>query len=46
MKNQQHEVKAAYAAPSIKEYGSVADLVANIGGGSFNDGAGAPAYAS
>lgn len=47
MKNQQHviEAKAAYTAPSIKEYGSVADLVANIGSGSFDDGAGA-SYAS
>lgn len=47
MKDQQHvlEVKAVYTAPSIKEYGSVADLVANQNVGSFNDGAGA-IYAS
>lgn len=48
MKDQQHvlEVKAVYTAPSIEEYGSVADLVANINAGGINDGAGAPAYAS
>ena len=47
MKNQQHviDAKAVYTAPSIKEYGSVVDLVANVNVGSFNDGAGA-IYAS
>lgn len=39
--------KADYDTPSIKEYGAVADLVANTGIGSFDDGNGGGAqYAS
>ncbi len=37
--------KRAYCAPSMKEYGSVSDLVANSGSGGFDDGDG-PFYSS
>lgn len=37
--------KRAYRSGSIKEYGTVTDLVGNVGAGTFDDGAGA-IYAS
>ncbi|WP_156442545.1 MULTISPECIES: hypothetical protein [unclassified Sphingomonas] len=48
MKDQQRSIKvnAVYTAPSIKEYGAVADLVANQGSGASDDGTGVAAYAS
>jgi hypothetical protein len=38
--------KLAYTSPSVKEYGSVSDLVASRGTGALDDGNGQAAYSS